>query len=64
MELWWQIAQFESMVKHVNLMQMVLILMVVVDSNYTDSFLDAPLDPRNIARELVNRFVGQNYELR
>jgi len=25
--------------------------------------LDAPLDPRNIARELVNRFVGQNYEL-
>ena len=52
------------MVKHVNLMQMVLILMVVVDSNYTDSFLDAPLDPRNIARELVNRFVGQNYELR
>jgi len=26
--------------------------------------LDAPLDPRNIARELVNRFVGPNYELR
>ena len=26
--------------------------------------LDVPLDPRNIARELVNRFVGQNYELR
>ena len=25
--------------------------------------LDAPLGPRNIARELVNRFVGQNYEL-
>lgn len=25
--------------------------------------LDAPLDPRNIVRELVNRFVGQNYEL-
>lgn len=25
--------------------------------------LDASLDPRNIARELVNRFVGQNYEL-
>lgn len=26
--------------------------------------LDAPLDARNISRELVNRFVGQNYELR
>ena len=26
--------------------------------------LDVPLDPRNITRELVNRFVGQNYELR
>lgn len=25
--------------------------------------LDAPLSPRNISRELVNRFVGQNYEL-
>jgi len=25
--------------------------------------LDAPLDPRNISRELVNRFVGENYEL-
>ncbi|MCL1999362.1 MAG: hypothetical protein FWG65_11410 [Turicibacter sp.] len=25
--------------------------------------LDRPLDPRNITRELVNRFVGQNYEL-
>ena len=25
--------------------------------------LDEPLDPRNITRELVNRFVGQNYEL-
>ena len=25
--------------------------------------LDAPLDPRNITRELVNRFVGPNYEL-
>lgn len=25
--------------------------------------LDAPLDPRNITRELVNRFVGDNYEL-
>ena len=25
--------------------------------------LDAPLDPRNISRELVNRFVGQNYTL-
>jgi len=26
--------------------------------------LDEPLDPRNISRELVNRFVGQNYQLR
>ena len=26
--------------------------------------LDYPLDPRNISRVLVNRFVGQNYELR
>jgi len=25
--------------------------------------LDAPLDPRNISRELVNRFVGENYVL-
>ena len=25
--------------------------------------LDAPLEPRNISRELVNRFVGQNYVL-
>lgn len=25
--------------------------------------LDEPLDPRNITRELVNRFVGENYEL-
>ena len=25
--------------------------------------LDAPLDPRNITRVLVNRYVGQNYEL-
>ena len=25
--------------------------------------LDAPLDPLNISRELVNRFVGENYEL-
>lgn len=25
--------------------------------------LDMPLDPRNITRELVNRFVGENYEL-
>jgi len=25
--------------------------------------LDEPLDPRNITRELVNRFVGANYEL-
>jgi len=25
--------------------------------------LDAPLDPRNITRELVNRFVGENYQL-
>ena len=26
--------------------------------------LEAPLDSRNISRELINRFVGQNYELR
>lgn len=25
--------------------------------------LDEPLDPRNITRELVNRFVGENYQL-
>ena len=25
--------------------------------------LDAPLDPLNITRELVNRYVGPNYEL-
>jgi hypothetical protein len=25
--------------------------------------LDEPLDPRNITRELINRFVGENYEL-
>jgi len=26
--------------------------------------LDAPLDPRNISRVLINRFIGENYELR